>query len=170
MMIACGVEIANIFIFALTQYVFARFGDYILNHDHYIDDGFTVWTGTTLMVATMFNELNALDPNIGLTYSVSPSATIFLQLFIFKGHLFKTQWLLDTKTYQKPMNKYLMLPFCNEHTTSCKLTIVHGELRRYIKRSSTRDEYIQIAGLLRQRLHLRGFTLWFLAKAFASAP
>jgi hypothetical protein len=47
MMIACGVEIANIFIFALTQYVFARFGDYILNHDHYIDDGFTVWTGTT---------------------------------------------------------------------------------------------------------------------------
>ena len=46
----------------------------------------------------------------------------------------------------------------------------HGELRRYIKRSSARDDYIQIAGLLRQRLHLRGFPFWFLAKAFASAP
>ena len=63
-----------------------------------------------------------------------------------------------------------MLPFCSEHTTGCKMTIVHGELRRYIKRSSARDDYISIAGLLRQRLHLRGFPFWFLAKAFASAP
>ena len=118
----------------------------------------------------MFSQLNALDSNIGLTYTVSLTAAVFLDLFIFKGQLFKTQRLLDTKTYQKPMNKYLMLPFCSEHTTGCKMTIVHGELRRYIKRSSARDEYIQIAGLLRQRLHLRGFPFWFLAKAFASAP
>ena len=47
---------------------------------------------------------------------------------------------------------------------------MHGELRRYSKRSSPRDDYIGIAGLLRQRLHLRGFPFWFLAKAFASAP
>ena len=46
----------------------------------------------------------------------------------------------------------------------------HGELWRYIKRSSARNDYISIAGLLRQRLHLRGFPFWFLAKAFASAP
>jgi hypothetical protein len=97
-------------------------------------------------------------------------AAVFLDLYIFKGRLFKTQRLLDTKTYQKPMNMYLMLPLCSEHTTSCKLAIVHGELRRYIPRSSARDAYISIAELLRQRLHLRGSPFWFLAKAFASDP
>jgi hypothetical protein len=168
--IACGAEIANIFLFVLTRHVFARFGDYILNHDRYIDDGFIVWTGTALSAATMFSQLNSLDPNIRLTYTVSLMAAVFLDLYIFKGRLFKSQRLLDTKTYQKPMNRYLMLPFCSEHTTGCKLTIVHGELRRYIKRSSARDDYIGIAGLLRQRLHLRGYPFWFLAKAFASAP
>jgi hypothetical protein len=62
------------------------------------------------------------------------------------------------------------MPFNSEHPVACKLSIVHGELRRYIKRSSARDDYIGLAGLLRQRLHLRGFPFWFLAKAFASAP
>ena len=62
------------------------------------------------------------------------------------------------------------MPFNSEHTTACKISIVHGELRRYIKRSSARDDFIAIAGLLRHRLHLRGFPFWFLAKAFASAP
>ena len=62
------------------------------------------------------------------------------------------------------------MPFNSEHLVACKPSIVHGELRRYIKRSSARSDYIGLAGLLRQRLHLRGFPFWFLAKAFASAP
>ena len=168
--ISCGAEIANIFIFVLTRHVFARFGEYILNHDRYIDDGFIVWTGTALMAGTMFAQLNALDSNIGLTHTVSLIAAVFLDIYISKGQLFKTRRLLDTKTYQKPMNRYLMLPFCSEHTTNCKLSVVHGELRRYIKRSSARNDYVQIAGMLRQRLHLRGFPFWFLTKAFATAP
>jgi hypothetical protein len=60
------------------------------------------------------------------------------------------------------------MPFNSEHTTACQISIVHGELRRYIKRSSARDNYIGIAGLLRQGLHLRGFPFWSIAKAFVS--
>ena len=62
------------------------------------------------------------------------------------------------------------MPFNSEHTTACKISIVHGELRRYIKRSLARNAFIDLAGMLRQRLHLRGFPFWFLAMAFASAP
>jgi hypothetical protein len=68
------------------------------------------------------------------------------------------------------MNRYLFMPFNSEHTTAYKILIVHGELRRYIKRSSARDDFIAIAGLLRHKLHFRGFPFWFIAKAFASAP
>jgi hypothetical protein len=68
------------------------------------------------------------------------------------------------------MNRYLFMPFNSEHTTACKISTVHGELRRCIKRSSARDDYIGIVGLLRQRLNLRGFPFWFLAQAFTTAP
>ena len=168
--IACGGEIANLFIFALTQHVFRRYAAYILNHDRYIDDGFIIWTGTAALATAMLAELNALNVHIGLTFELSLWTAIFLDLTIFKGVRFKQKRLLDTKCYQKPMNRYLFMPFNSEHPVACKLSIVHGELRRYIKRSSARDDYIGLAGLLRQRLHLRGFPFCFLAKAFASAP
>ena len=154
----------------LTQDVFRRYAAHILNHDRYIDDGFIIWTGTAALAAALFAELNALNTNIQLTFTISLWTAIFLDLTIFKGRLFKQKHILDTKCYQKPMNRYLFMPFNSEHTMACKISIVHGELRRYIKRSSARDDYIGIAGLLRQRLHLRGFPFWFLAKAFASAP
>jgi hypothetical protein len=111
-----------------------------------------------------------LNPHIRLTFTISLWTAIFLDLTIFKGRQFRQKRLLDTKCYQKPMNRYLFMPFNSEHTTACKISIVHGELRRYIKRSSARDDYIGIAGLLRQRLNLRGFPFWFLAQAFATAP
>jgi hypothetical protein len=168
--IACGGEVANLFIFVLTRHVFQRYTAYILNHDRYIDDGFIIWIGTAALAAAMLAELNALNVHIGLTYELSQRTAIFLDLTIFKGQRFQTKRLLDTKCYQKPMNRYLFMPFNSEHPVACKLSIVHGELRRYIKRSSARDDYIGLAGLLRQRLHLRGFPFWFLAKAFASAP
>ena len=75
--------------------------------------------------------------------------------------------------YSEPLSGplfVLFMPFNSEHTTAYKISIVHGELRRYIKRSSARDDYIGIARLLRQRLNLRGFPFWFLAQAFATAP
>jgi len=70
------------------------------------------------------------------------------------------------------MNRHLYTPYCTsapeaEHT---KLSVVHTELRRYIKRSSARADYIVIATQLRQRLSLRGHPNWFLQKAFRSGP
>jgi hypothetical protein len=147
--ISCGAEIANLFIYVLTRHVFKRYEAYIVNHDRYIDDGFIIWTGSALLAAELFAALNALNVNIQLTFTVSLSTAIFLDLTIFKGKRFKEKRLLDTRCYQKPMNRYLFMPFSSEHTTACKISIVHGELRRYIKRSSARDDFIGLAGLLR---------------------
>ena len=54
--------------------------------------------------------------------------------------------------------------FNDEHHVACKLSIVHGELRRYTKGSSAHDDYIGLAAQLRQRLHM------IYDKAFAFAP
>ena len=44
--IACGAEVANLFVFILTRFVFARYSAYIFYHRRFIDDGLLVWTGT----------------------------------------------------------------------------------------------------------------------------
>jgi hypothetical protein len=90
-----------------------------------------------LLIISVFCALNALNVNIRLTFTVSLLTAVFLDLTIFKGERFKQKRLLDTRCYQKPMNIYLFMPFNSEHTTACKISIVHGELRRYIKRSSS---------------------------------
>ena len=95
--IACGGEVANLFIFVLTRHVFQRYTAYILNHDRYIDDGFIIWIGTAALAAAMLAELNALNVHIGLTYEISQRTAIFLDLTIFKGQRFQTKRLLDTK-------------------------------------------------------------------------
>ena len=66
--ISCGGEVANLFIFVLTQDVFRRYAAHILNHDRYIDDGFIIWTGTAAVAAALFAELNALSTNIRLIF------------------------------------------------------------------------------------------------------
>ena len=76
-------------------------------HRRFIDDGFIIWTGTTAMARTMFNELNALDTNIQLTFDISRHMAIFLDLTIFKDTSFYETGILATKTYQKPVNKFL---------------------------------------------------------------
>ena len=68
------------------------------------------------------------------------------------------------------MSRHLFTPFNTEAPQACKLSIDHTELRRYIKRSSARADYIVIATALRQRLSVRGFPSWFLQDAFRSGP
>ena len=168
--IACGAEVANLFIFALTAAVFARFAPYIHMHRRFIDDGFIIWTGTTAMARTMFNELNALDTNIQLTFDISRHMAIFLDLTIFKDTRFYETGILATKTYQKPVNKYLYTPSSSEHARHCFTALVHGEVIRYIKRCSAFAFFVSLIELFRQRLRFRGFPAKFLATAFTSAP
>ena len=168
--ISCGAEIANLFIYVLTRFVFRRYEEYISLHRRFIDDGIILWSGSKQAALAMFTDVNALDINIELTFEISALKAIFLDILIFKGSRFKRLGFLDTKTYQKPMSRHLFTPFNTEAPHACKLSIVHTELRRYIKRSSARADYIVIATALRQRLSVRGFPSWFLQDAFRSGP
>ena len=168
--IACGAEVANLFIFVLTRFVFYRHRQHIRLHRRYIDDGFMIWRGTAAQAAAMMAELNAICPDIQLTHELSRTAAIFLDLKIFKGPQWRRTGRLDTKVYQKPMNRYLYTPHRSEHPRHCFRGIVHGELRRYIKRSTAREDFLAVATQLRHRLSMRGYTEKFLADAFASAP
>ena len=128
--ISCGAEVANLFIYVLTRFVFRRHEEHISLHRRFIDDGFIMWTGTWDAALAMLAELNELDSEIRLTHELSVTQAIFLDLFIWKGSRFKLQGVLDTKTYQKPMNRHLYTPYCTSAPEHTKLSVVHTELRR----------------------------------------
>eukprot|EP01052_Picozoa_sp_SAG31_P054454 SAG31_NODE_14506_length_802_cov_111.297297_1_plen_195_part_01 len=117
--IACGAEVANLFIFILTRFVFARYANSIRTHRRYIDDGLIIWRGTAAAAAALFQDLNSICPDIQLTFEISQTKAIFLDLVIFKGKRWQSTGHLDTKCYQKPMNRYLYTPESSEHPKHC---------------------------------------------------
>jgi hypothetical protein len=60
-----------------------------------------------------FAACNALMPGVlELTYTISDVSAIFLDMVIFRGEGWHNTGKLDMKCYQKPVNKYLYIPFC----------------------------------------------------------
>eukprot|EP01051_Picozoa_sp_SAG22_P007682 SAG22_NODE_549_length_9239_cov_7.477899_8_plen_516_part_00 len=168
--IACGAEVANLFLYILTRFVFNDFADSIRTHRRYIDDGFVIWRGTRARAEELFTRLNAICPDIQLTFEISSTTAVFLDLTIFKGDRWRTEGRLDSCCYQKPVNQYLYTPFSSEHPQHCYRGIVHGELRRYIKRCTAFADYLAIATQFRYRLAARGYPEKFLAAAFKTGP
>ena len=77
---------------------------------------------------------------------------------------------LDMKCYQKPVNKYLYIPFCSEIPMATLRGWVAAEIIRYIKRCSMQADFFDILSLLWSRLILRGYPQKFLRDVFDHAP
>ena len=60
-----------------------------------------------------FHRLNNLAPIIKLTWEVSDQKVNFLDVLVFKDPEDHTK--LITKPYQKPLNRYLHIPFISYH-------------------------------------------------------
>ena len=83
--VARGAERAHIFLDELFCATFAHHAHLFYYHCRYIDDGVMVWTGIAEQLLSLFAELNALDPNIELTFEYSKVRGVFLDVNFFKG-------------------------------------------------------------------------------------
>jgi hypothetical protein len=72
----------------------------------YIDDIFLIWTNSEEELYSFLTDLNSFHPNLRFTHEHSTTSINFLDLTIFKGSLFPFINILDTKTFQKPLNLY----------------------------------------------------------------
>ena len=170
--VACGSEVANLFLFALLEPVFSdpRFMNYLIYNKRYIDDCVLIWSGSTELLRVMIAELNACCDEINLTFEISDSSLVFLDVYAYKGPGWQRTGFLDTEVYQKVMNQYLYTPPTSEHPRHTPFGLIYGECLRYIKKSSSFESYVKIAVLFYQRLRARGFSLALLAAAFSKAP
>ena len=123
----------------------------------YIDDCFMIWKGTRNELDLFLAELNSLDSNIKFTSSISWQSGIFLDVEAFRS----TDNQLRFRAFQKPLNKYLYIPFDSNHPVSVKRAFIKGELIRYVRNCSFKEDYDNLKSKFRVRLEVRGYPHWF---------
>jgi len=86
-------------------------------------DIFFVWKGPKEILLGFLSCLYSKNDCIKLSYyAIDGSSISFLDLFLYKDANFST---LQFSTYQKPLNKYLYIPFESFHTSSNKRDFIN---------------------------------------------
>ena len=87
----------------------------------------------------------------------------FLDLLLFRDPANNT---LQYSTFQKPLNKYLYIPYESFHPASNKKAFIKGELMCYARNSLTFRSFDDTHQLFWKRLRLRGYPARFLLPVF----
>lgn len=159
-----AVIFANIFMYILERGVLMKYANDIAFYKRYLDDIFMVAHGNSDAIKA---SLQSMEKNIKLEFNDSDRTATFLDITFFKGTRFDSSRILDTKVHQKQLNMYLYIPYNSSHPDKSKSGFITAELKRYVRNTSTFDDYLETKKLLWTRLRARGYPPDFLTKAFA---
>ena len=134
----------------------------------YIDDIFMIWTYGEFHLTRFLKDLNSFSPTLKYTYQHSPQSVDFLDLTIFKSALFPYTNLLDTKTFQKAHNLYQYLHYSSNHVRSKYKATITGELVRYVRTNTLKEDYLAMTNLLTARLVAREYPVKLVEKMIAT--
>ena len=123
-----AVTAANAFMLRHEKNIVNQYSQYLQLYKRFIDDIVVVWTGPRDLLLEFINALNTKDDRIKITFDISDSSIPFLDLLLFKDREKNT---IQFCTFQKPLNKYLYIPFESFHPASNKRAFIKGELMRY---------------------------------------
>ena len=154
-----AVSAAVIYMARLEQQILDTVG--LVFYKRFIDDIFFIWEGNYIDLLDFISKLNNLAPTIKLTSSISQEKVVFLDMEVCHEN-----GRLTTRPYQKPLNRYLYLPFTSYHPSHSKKSFIKAELLRYIRLSSKKSEFLHIKEKFFVRLRNRGYPIWFLKPIF----
>jgi len=125
-------------------------------YKRFLDDGFCLFEGSESELMLFINALNAILPNIRITFSYSRSSVDCLDLVIYKAHS-QGRCCLKVRTHQKVLNKYLYIPFNSFHNPGVFKSFIHAELIRYVVTNSDECWFDCMVQKFRHRLLRRGY-------------
>jgi hypothetical protein len=166
-----AVTFASLFMESLEDSFFASAVLMPLYYKRFIDDILFLWQHSLADLLIFIQGLQSMHPKIKFEVVIDSTSVDFLDLCIFKSQqLFHTVngGLLSTKLFQKPMNKYLYLPYSSFHSTACKRGFITGLLKTFIRCCSFKEDFYIFRRLLWFRLRARGYTRSFLRPLFDS--
>ena len=135
--LACGSQLANMFLSCLDETIIASFGADIALYKRYIEDILIVAHNVALH--SFLEIMNSFDPDIRITHDSSETdkETSFLDVYIDI-----TGGYVHYSTYRKPMCMYDYLPFSSWHDRNCKLGIFKEEVFRLLKTNLQEDDFL----------------------------
>ena len=155
---------ANLFMFGLEWDILQTLGSAVYFYTRYIDDTFAAVTASS--VDAFKSAFDNACPGIKFTYYVNSHAVDYLDLHISKGSRFIQTGIVDFSCFQKLANSYSYIPWFSFHPPSMKRAFIYGELTRYLRNSSSLDEFIRVRDLFFDRLRARGYPRIFLIENF----
>ena len=103
-----AVTAADAFMYYHERDIIELYAQHLTLYKRFIDDIFVIWDGTREILFDFLSAMNPKDERIKLTYEISDSKISFLDLLLFKDSAYQT---MQYSTFQKPLNKYLYIPF-----------------------------------------------------------
>ena len=131
---------------------------------------FSCWLMARKRIETILSEGSTLctPTSIWPTSKVKlPMA--FLDLTIYKDENFSNTGLLSTSVYQKPINKFLYIPWRSYHSSLLKKAFIRGLLVSYLRNCSSELSFLKIRKSFFHKLRDRGYPSWFLLPLFEAA-
>lgn len=127
----------------------------ILFQERFIDDGLLIVRSKLDAERIMEGLLHASSLN--LTWEISNSHAIYLDLHVFKGRRLMLDNKLDLKVYFKPTNKLLYLPAKSNHPLPMKTGIIRGEAIRTLRNTSDKSDWLKALRHIFKGLMARGY-------------
>lgn len=144
---------ANLYLFHKYKHVLSD--PAILLHERYIDDGFLIVKSKPDAERIIKRLMGA--SNLKLTYEIDEQKAVFLDLVIYKGTRFQNEGRLDLKTFFKPTNRLLYLPWTSTHPASMKAGIITGECIRTLRNSTDKNAWLEALHYIFKGLMARGY-------------
>lgn len=127
-------------------------------YKRFIDDGFVVFKGSHAELMEFIACLQHELPNIRITYTYSRVQVEFMDLVVYKsGPPGTAVQTLRVRTHQKPLNRYLYIPWHSFHHPGMYKSFIHAELIRYVITNSDVVWYDCMVGKFTHRLRERGY-------------
>ena len=99
----------------------------ILKLLRYRDDILLLYNGTPRELEQLVNRMNEIHNFLKFTVQISDTEVTYLDLKIFKGPRFRTNWLLDTKIYTKHTETFQYLDRKSVHTSPLSKALLKGK-------------------------------------------
>ena len=158
--------ICDIVIFYLEEHILSLADGKIFEWLRFRDDVFAVYTGNEQEASTFLDMANQIHPTLKFKYKISHTSGIFLDTIVFKGKRFEKENILDFKPYVKPSEKFQYIHRQSSHPKAVFQGLIKGELIRFVRTSTNREDYENRAELFKEKLVLRGYSVSEFNNAF----
>lgn len=137
-----------------------------LFYKRYIDDVFVITPADQVDTFLAAYRTHLPTPITFDSPAVSTQKVQFLDVELFFGHRAATLHILDLKSYAKPINLFLYLPFTSYHPMATKRAWIKAELIRLVKLNSSYSDFLWARQLFYACLRQRGYPPRFIKQVF----